>query len=313
MSSLGSFFKYAFLVLFTVLLAGQLAAVVLLQSASGVALDPAFYKNELEKSGAYDMIYAKLNAAIAEQGGAQATALLSLSGVTVNDIVTKTWIKAAAGHLIDNALAYVKGQSATADLTVDLTEPKANLYAAAQAKIVQLPQGAQDAATAKLAEIKTQFDEKVPDRIDLAATPGTDGLDQAKSAVTTFQTALLGLLVLSLVWAGLIVFLARQSVNSILRWLGAALLLGGLLAFGILSFAQSMLKDALKVWASLPESASLSTVAADGMAAVNNAAFPLAAALAVIGAIGLAASVFLKPGASDPAPAAAGMKRAKKS
>ncbi|MBI5226900.1 hypothetical protein HY994_06755 [Candidatus Micrarchaeota archaeon] len=296
MATLGTIVKYVFLVLFTAILAGQLAVLVLVQSASGVALDPAFYKNELQAAGIYDYAYAKLNQSVTEKGGGQASAMMTLSGISMTDILTKDWIKRQAENLIDHGLAYLKGQSQSAELWIDLTEPKTKLFAAADAKIQQLPESLQDAATTQKAAFSEQIDRQVPDKVNLAEQPGAQQqLLEARNAVGTLQTILLGLVVFALVLAVLIVVLARKSIHSIVRWLGAGLILGGALAFGLLGLVQSKLNEALPTIAGGPEAPMLTKLAADGFAAVQGAAFPLAGVLVVVGLVGIAASFLFKP------------------
>ncbi len=234
LDSVKTILKYFFLVIFTLLLVGQLTALVLAQAAQSVLLDARFYKTELDRAGVYDYAYASFSQKMREQGGAQTEALIGLSGIAMEDVITKPWIKAQAENLIDHALAYLNGQSATAELVLDLTDPKARLLAAAQTKISQ--QQPDGNSSARVAQLKAQLDEKVPDRIDLAAQAGTQGLEQARTAVQTVKNATAGLVIFALVLAGLIALLARKSVNSIARWLGVALLAAGvlsLLAIGV--------------------------------------------------------------------------------
>ncbi len=313
MSALGvvaTIVKYVFLVLFTLLLVGQLTALVVVQASQTVLLDARFYKTELDRAGVYDYAYASFSQKIQEQGGNSTQALIGLSGISMEDVFTKPWIKTQAENLIDHALAYINGQSATAELVVDLTDPKARLMAAAQTKIAQLqPDG--NGSTALMAQLKAQLDEKVPDRIDLAAQAGgMQALEQARSSVQTAKTATLGMAIVALVLAGLIAVLARKSVNAIARWLGAACFIAGALSLLAIGVAKEKAVEMLSAYAHTPEGQIMLTVAKDGSQAVQDAAFPMAAALIVLGVVGIAASFLIKQtkAAQIPQEAAAGKK-----
>ncbi len=276
-------------------LVGALTSFVLLQSAQSVALSPSFYKAELEKAGVYDYAYQKLGESLKEQGGAQAEAFLGVAGITMEDVVTRAWIKTQAESLIDHAFAYFNGQSATAELYIDLTEPKSRLYAKAQERIAQLPQGAQAAATTSLESYKAEFDQKIPDRVDLAAQAGgAQGLEQTKNGVQTAKMATLALLFLALLWAALIVYLNRSRLPSKARWLGGSLLIAGVLTWLGLGVMQGKVKEALQAYAGANEAAILVKVASDAAQAFNDAAAPLALALIAVGLVGIVAS-FVMP------------------
>lgn len=287
--------QYIILGILSVFLVGALTSFVLLQSAQSVALNPSFYKAELETAGVYDYAYQKLGDSLKEQGGAQAEAFLGVAGITMEDVVTRAWIKTQAESLIDHAFAYLNGQSATAELYIDLTEPKSRLYAKAKERIDQLPQGAQAAATTSLEAYKAEFDQKIPDRVDLAAQAGgASGLEQAKNGVQTAKTATLALLVLAVLWAALIVYLNRKRLPSMARWLGASLLIAGALTWLGLGVMQGKVKEVLSAYAGANEAAIFIKVASDAAQAFNDAAMPLALALIVVGLIGIVAS-FVMP------------------
>lgn len=283
------------------MLIGSLTALALAYAAQSVALNPSFYKSELERAGVYDYAYQKLSESLKEQGGTQAEAMQKFSGIKIEDVVTRAWIKTQAEGLIDHAFAYFDGQSASAELYIDLTEPKSRLYAKAQERIAQLPQGAQAAATTSLEGYKQEFDQKIPDRVDLAAQAGgAQGLEQVKNGVQSIRTVTLVFMGLSLLWAGLIAYLNRKRLPSMARWLGASLLIAGALTWLALSVMQGKVTDALSAYASVDQAAIFLKLASDTAQAFNDAATPLALALIVVGAIGIVAS-FLLPKAQPQA------------
>ncbi|MBI2445509.1 hypothetical protein HYV43_03925 [Candidatus Micrarchaeota archaeon] len=297
---------YLIMAILALLLIGTLTAWVLLQSAQTVALNPSFYKLELERAGVYDYAYQRLGETLKEQGGAQAEAFLGLSGISMEDVVTRAWLKSQAENLIDHAFAYINGNAATAELFIDLTEPKSRLYAAAQERIGQLPENGQAPATAMLEQYKTQFDEKIPDRVDLAAQAGgTQGLDQARTGVQTAKTATLSILVFALILAGIMVLLTRKRVHSMARWLGGAMLLSGGAVLVALSVGKAKAVEMLSGFGQTGEGQILVKIVTDGAQAVNDAAFPFAAVLIVLGVIGIAASFLLPKAQTQPAAAKA--------
>ena len=283
MGLLKTLLKLFFLSVFSGLLLTVSTGALFLYAVEATFLDPGFYKNELEKTRAYDLVYPYLSSGFGSDGQ-QVETILVAAGVKVEDILTKAWVKSQAENLIDNAFSYLKGQSPILNLTVYPAEPKGRLLDLVEKKL---------GASARLALSKT-VDAQVPDAVNLAEKFDTSPMVQAREAVSVLQVALLVLGALVVVFCLFIFLLTRDHVPSTFRWIGFPLASAGILCLAVVEFFKI---QSVALLAQYPDASSVQIarlVSTDALAAFGqNLGFP-AAFLIILGVGMLVGSFFIR-------------------
>ncbi|MBI4053221.1 MAG: hypothetical protein HY394_04240 [Candidatus Diapherotrites archaeon] len=248
-------------------------------SFSSVALSPAFYLASFEK---YD-VYGQLQAAAMSQAQ-----LPAVAGLAKDSLVPRSWIKESLDSVVSELLAYLKSERESFEGTISLAPLKSNVQSLASQ--FGVPVQALDLST-------------IPDTLSVSQQFGLKGkpLEDARSYVSLFFLGIYASAAIAILMLGLLAFLYRHSMKSVLKALGSALAFAGISAFAVSFIAMASAKNVLEgALSGIPQglsaaSAALSGIATDFISAVFSQAMLFSGIAAVIGILLLVASFFVRP------------------
>ncbi len=213
------------------LFAANFAVLATLHSAQSTFLDSSFYKNQLEKQGAYSEIKGLVSQGIAQGIGGDG----EITGAVSSGISTE-FVKTETERIIDELLAYLKGKRETFTAKISVREMKRGIAESAAEQLYGEMNGLEVISREELeASILEQL--SIPDEISLVQTT-PEQLSNAKKIVEATGSVSLASIIIAIMLAGLITALTFRSLRETEKWLGLAFLVAGigvLLAAAVLS------------------------------------------------------------------------------
>lgn len=266
----------------------DLIGIVYTTTAKATVLSPGFIKEELEDLDVYSKVRDEIRKEIRKENEQIAEIF--------DRTVSEGWMKKVAEDAIDDFLPYLKSETDSFELKVELVWLKENLKANLRLENFS-------------PEALEWVEENVPDEIRIRMTPEQitltglpenfrleenqerevlDGLNTARQVVGYFYLASTLMLILAAVFILLIIALSRK-VRSICRTLGISAIISGIISFVIAVLVMNLASSALAT-AEMPElitKEEVLGVVGDILAMAKT----LAMALAVVGAALVAVSI----------------------
>lgn len=232
--------KGFFIAILGLLLTSAIVMAILTNSAKSTFLEPAFYATQLEKADAYALMkegavsmiidsalqeqLAHLPPQMQEQIKVDAKQELSVA-------IPTSWLKTKMNGLINSMLRYVKGETATLDASISITEIKPAV-ATAMTNIITRQQMMTVMEKERLINVIIAAIPNTVDLDDMSKGELKKFLDELKEPVRQLYAAADVLIWGSAVIAVLIVLLAF-SIKGALRHVGWPMFLGGALTLAM--------------------------------------------------------------------------------
>lgn len=272
------------------------------------ALQTSFYKNVIQETnissqvleGIVSGIQSQTLSGIEQLSEEQRQSIRESVEVSFSRAFNKEWMEETTLTIIDDALSYLKGEQDQLTAVIDLEDRKQIIIEELEKEIeksIQIPEratpGIRQQVEAQKSSIKNQLLENFPDKIAMADLLEKNPQSaQIKTAVEAFQwgysyfnpvfyAALIVLAIIMLVIAG---------IKSGLKWVGAGMIISGVVVAGGLlggeQFLSSWMERTIQglTW----EKISPITIP------IFNKIYVLASIYAVIGVLLLAANIFIK-------------------
>ncbi len=196
--------------------------VVIIGSGIQTLLYPDIYRNSLENSGVYNELDKSFN----------------LTNVPFS---LKDEIRPIASNLIDSGLAYLRSDTNVLNLTVKIEASTVRNFLIRQAEALPICAQGQFSYdniscrpagynTTQLVDMALAMNVVNLPSIDLAPYVNKDGmLTKARDVITIFRNVMNAVMLLTLGALFLIIALTRKSLKSMLRWIGANLVVVGII------------------------------------------------------------------------------------